>query len=157
MFGNVSGMTLATPRALYALGRDGFVPFFSESFARVHPEFRTPYVAIVVQSTIIGCLATTNGFVALAVLANVSVLTLYLVCCAATIQLRRLDVQQAGVPFRMPRGRAVPYVAIVVLAWILWHSPVHQMLVVLAVILVAACLFVITAPYRRAAPPVPTP
>ena len=157
MFGNVSGMTLATPRALYALGRDGFVPFFSQSLARVHPEFRTPYVAIVVQSTIIGCLAATNGFVALAVLANVSVITLYLVCCAATIQLRRRDVRQAGVPFRMPGGRAVPYVAIAVLAWILWHSPVHQMLVVLAVIVVAACLFVITAPYRRAAPPVPTP
>src|SRR6185312_1445601 len=107
---------------------DGFVPFFSQSLARVHPEFRTPYVAIVVQSTIIGCLAATNGFVALAVLANVSVITLYLVCCAATIQLRRRDVRQAGVPFRMPGGRAVPYVAIAVLAWILWHSPVHQML-----------------------------
>lgn len=150
MFGNVSGMTLATPRALYALGRDGFLPFVSTRLARVHDTYRTPYVAIIVQSTILGILAVSSGFVALAVLANVSVLTLYLVCCVATIELRRRDVRQAGTPFRMPGGAIVPYVAIAVLAWMLWHAKLRDVLVVLALIAAAALMFVSTATSRRA-------
>lgn len=150
MFGNVSGMTLATPRALYALGRDGFLPFVSTRLARVHDTYRTPYVAIIVQSTILGILAVSSGFVALAVLANVSVLTLYLVCCVATIELRRRDVRQAGTPFRMRGGAIVPYVAIAVLAWMLWHAKLRDVLVVLALIAAAALMFVSTATSRRA-------
>ena len=50
MFGYVSGMTLAIPRALYAFGRDGFLP---APIARIHPAFGTPVLAIVVQSAIV--------------------------------------------------------------------------------------------------------
>lgn len=157
MFGNVSGMTLATPRALYALGRDGFVPIVGEGLARVHDSFRTPYVAIIVQSTILGILAVSSGFLALAILANASVLTLYLVCCVATIGLRRRDVRQAGTPFRMPGGGIVPYVAIVVLAWMLWQFTRRELLVVLALLVAAALMFLVTAPSRRAARTVVTP
>ena len=157
MFGNVSGMTLATPRALYALGRDGFVPIVGGELARVHDTYRTPFVAIIVQSTILGILAVSSGFVALAVLANVSVLTLYLVCCVATIQLRRRDVRQAGTPFRMPGGAIVPYLAIVVLAWMLWHATLVEMLVVVGLLVVAALMFLLTAESRRAGRTVVTP
>ncbi|HKV50078.1 MAG TPA: APC family permease [Gemmatimonadaceae bacterium] len=151
MFGNLSGMTLATPRALYALGRDGFLPVVSPVLARIHTAYRTPYVAILVQSVIVCALAVSSEFVALAVLANVSVLTLYLVCCAATIALRRRNVQQAGAPFRMPGAAFVPYVAMVVLAWILWHATPRELLVVLTLLVAAALMFVVTAPARRAA------
>jgi APA family basic amino acid/polyamine antiporter len=157
MFGNVSGMTLATPRALYALGRDGFVPLVSERLARVHDAYRTPYVAIIVQSTILGILAVSSGFVTLAVLANVSVLTLYVVCCVATIELRRRDVRQAGTPFRMPGGAIVPYLAIAVLAWMLWHTTLREQLVVLALLVAAALMFVFTATSRRTKRTMATP
>jgi amino acid transporter len=157
MFGNVSGMTLATPRALYALGRDGFLPFVSPALASIHAAYRTPYVAIATQSVIVCALAVSSGFVALAVLANVSVLTLYLVCCAATIALRRRDVQQAGAPFRVPGAAFVPYAAIAVLAWILWHAKPRELLIVLALLVAAALMFVLTAPARRAARQPATP
>ncbi len=151
MFGNVSGMTLATPRALYALGRDGFLPVVSPALARIHAAYRTPYVAIIAQSVVVCTLAVSSGFVALAVLANVSVLTLYIVCCAATIALRRRDVRQAGAPFRVRGGAIVPYVGIAVLAWILWHATRRELLVVLALLVAAALMFMSTAPARRAA------
>jgi len=157
MFGNVSGMTLATPRALYALGRDGFVPLVSARLARVHDTYRTPYVAIIAQSTILGILAVSSGFVTLAVLANVSVLTLYVVCCVATIELRRRDVRQAGTPFRMPGGAIVPYLAIAVLAWMLWHTTLREQLVVLALLVAAALMFVFTATSRRTRRTMATP
>ncbi|HKT07011.1 MAG TPA: APC family permease [Gemmatimonadaceae bacterium] len=157
MFGNVSGMTLATPRALYALGRDGFLPIVGDGLARVHDRYRTPYVAIIAQSTILGVLAVSSGFLALAVLANVSVLTLYLVCCVATIELRRRDVRQAGTPFRLPGGAVVPYLGIAVLAWMLWHAKLFEVLVVLGLLALAALLFLLTAESRRANNTVLTP
>src|SRR5437899_6696996 len=95
MFGYGSGMTLAVPRALYAFGRDGFLP---RQVAAIHPRFRTPYVAIVLQSAIVCSLAITNGFERLAILANLATLLLYGTCCLAAWRLRRLGDPASGSP-----------------------------------------------------------
>ncbi len=153
MFGNVSGMTLAAPRALYAFGRDGFIPGVSSQLARVHPVYLTPHVAIITQSVIVCALAVSSQFAVLAVLANVSVLTLYLFCCVAAIELRRRDVRMAGAPFRVPGGAAAPFLAIAMIVWILTHAKAHELFVVGVVLLGAALLFVATAPGRRVAAP----
>ena len=85
MFGYVSGMTLAVPRALYAFARDGFLP---RQVAAVHPRFHTPYVAILLQSALVCLLAITNGFETLAILANLATLILYGACCLAAWELQ---------------------------------------------------------------------
>ncbi|HEU4641398.1 MAG TPA: APC family permease [Gemmatimonadaceae bacterium] len=149
MLGHVSGMTLATPRALYALGRDGFIPGASRAIAAVHPRWRTPWVAILVHVTIAATLAISSSFAPLAILANVSVLVLYLLCCVAAFELRRRDVRAGGTPFRVPGGAAVPVAAAVVIVWILAHATVREFAVVGAVLCVATLLYVATAPARR--------
>lgn len=116
MFGYLCGMTLAIPRALFALARDGFLP---RVVASVHPRFHTPHVAIAVQVTIACALAVTSTFERLAVLANLTLLLLYGACCLAAWQLRRRGVQAGGVPFRVPGGGVAPIAACVVIAWIL--------------------------------------
>ena len=92
-------MILATPRTLFAFARDGFLP---PALARVHPVHRTPVVAILVQCAIVLVLAITSTFERLAILANLSILVLYGMCCVATWQLRRRDVRAGGTPFRVP-------------------------------------------------------
>jgi basic amino acid/polyamine antiporter, APA family len=116
MFGNVSGMILAIPRALFAFARDGFLP---RVVASVHPRFHTPYVAIAVQSVITCILAVTSTFERLAILANLTVLLLYGACCLAAWQLRRRGVRSGGVPFAVPGGGLAPIAACVVIAWML--------------------------------------
>ena len=74
MFGYVSGMTLAVPRMLFAFARDGFLP---RALASVHARFRTPYVAIGVQTVLVAVLAATGTFERLAIIANGSVLLVY--------------------------------------------------------------------------------
>jgi APA family basic amino acid/polyamine antiporter len=44
-FGTTNGMLLVGPRSIYAAGRDGT---FARAFAKVHPKYRSPYVAIMV-------------------------------------------------------------------------------------------------------------
>ena len=111
MLGSASGMTLAMPRALYAFGRDGFLP---RAFARVHPRFRTPHWAIAAQCLFMPTLAVTSGFERLAILANLSILVLYGLCCLAAWRLQALDPA-------VPRWRAalVPVAGCVAIAWLL--------------------------------------
>lgn len=149
MLGHVSGMTLATPRALYALGRDGFIPLASRAIGAVHPRWHTPWVAIIVHAVIAAALAISSSFAPLAILANVSVLILYLLCCIAAFELRRRDVRAGGAPFRVPGGAAVPVAAVLVIAWILAHATAHEFAVVGAVLGVATILYLVTAPARR--------
>ena len=114
--GHVGAMTLATPRMLFAFGRDGFLP---PAFARTHPVYKSPVVAILVQCAIVLALAVSSGFERLAILANLSVLALYAMCCLATWQLRRRDVRAGGVPFRVPAPGLVIVLALAVIGWML--------------------------------------
>lgn len=150
MFGYVSGMTLATPRALFAFGRDGVLP---AKVAAVHRVYRTPYVAIALQSVIACTLAITGGFTGLAILANVSVLILYLLCCIAAWELRRRDVRAGGIPFRVPGGPVVPVLAIAVIVWLLTSATAREFGTVAIALAAAAVLFLLSRLRRRAAAP----
>ena len=116
MIGHAGGMILATPRMLFAFARDGFLP---SAVARLHPAYRAPVVAILVQCTIVLALAITSTFERLAVLANLSILVLYGACCLATWQLRRRDVRAGGIPFRVPAPAVVITLSCLVIGWML--------------------------------------
>jgi APA family basic amino acid/polyamine antiporter len=157
MFGYVSGMTLAVPRALFALGRDGFLP---RALASVHPRRRTPHVAIAVQAVVVWVLAVTSGFERLAILANLSTLLLYAGCCLAAWQLRRRDVRAGGVPFRVPGAAVVPWLALGTIGWLLTSIRRDEWLVMAVVLAAAAALYVLARGARGggaggAAPPSP--
>ena len=69
-------------------------------FARVHPVYRTPYVAIWFTALVLVALALTGSFVFLAAVSAVARLVIYLSTCIATLWLRRAA--------RPPGGRARP-------------------------------------------------
>lgn len=116
MLGHAGAMILATPRTLFAFGRDGFLPAI---FAQTHPQYRSPVVAILVQCALVLVLAVTSTFERLAILANLSILVLYAMCCLATWQLRRRDVRAGGTPFIVPMPGVVIALACVVIGWML--------------------------------------
>jgi APA family basic amino acid/polyamine antiporter len=55
---SISAMVLAGPRVYYAMARDGA---FFQAAAGVHPQFRTPHVAIIAQSTWSGILVLSGS------------------------------------------------------------------------------------------------
>jgi amino acid transporter len=136
MFGYLSGDMLSSPRALYAFGRDGFLP---RALARVHPAFHTPHVAIVAHAALALALAATSTFRHLAVLSNVSVLSLYFLCCAAALRLVARGTADGPGGLTFPGARLVPVVAMVAIAWVLAHATARE-LSVLVVTLVLASL-----------------
>ncbi len=119
-FGYVAGDMLAAPRGLYALARDGHVP---SAIGRIHPKGRTPHIAIMGHAAFSLGFALTGSFASLLVVATLATLIVYLICCAATIQLQRLDVRADGaVPFRVPGGPIIPVLAIAVVVWLMSSS-----------------------------------
>jgi amino acid transporter len=148
MLGHAGGMILATPRMLFAFARDGFLP---PAVASLHPRYRSPMLAILIQCTIVLVLAITSTFERLAILANLSTLVLYGACCLATWELRRRDVRAGGIPFRVPAPALVVALACVVIAWMLTSVTLAEWTAFAFALAVPAVVFVA----RRRTPGVP--
>ncbi len=137
-FGFIASDVLSSPRILFALGRDRFLPGV---FAHVHPRFRTPDIAIITYCAICLILSLSSSFQQLAILANVAVLILYFLCCAAALELMRRDVRSDGKPFNFPGAWVVPPLAIVIIIWILAHATRKEFLITGIVLAIASVLF----------------
>jgi amino acid transporter len=141
MFGYLSGMTLAAPRALWKFADDGLLPTW---MGAVHVRFRTPHVAIIVQSLLVTGLAVFNSFEQLAVIANVSALLLYAAVAVATLMLRRRDVRHDGAtPFRVPGGALVPVVTMGLIGWLLTSITQTEWAAMLATLSVASIFYAV--------------
>jgi amino acid transporter len=148
IFGYMSGMILAVPRALYAFARDGVLP---ARLAAIHPRYGTPHVAIAVQTIVVLLLAARNPFERLAIMSNLAVLVLYALCCAAAWRLRRLGVRSEGAPFNMPLGNVFPWFGILIIIWLLTSIRLDEWAALLAALGAASVLYVAASRRRGAA------
>jgi amino acid transporter len=79
-------------------------------------------VAIVTYAIIVGAGSVSSSFTELAIVTNVSTLSMYLLCVLASYQLQRRDVRGGGTPFAMPGGPLVPVLAATAILWLLSHA-----------------------------------
>ncbi len=140
--GNNMGQLLSGSRTVYALAENGDLP---PVFAKVHPEFRTPYVAIWFTSVVLVVLALTGSFVFLAAVSAVARLVVYLSACGATLRLRRADRASRVAPaqFTAPLGPVIPLLAIAITSSILAGATSQQLLSGVVALAVGAVLFAI--------------
>jgi APA family basic amino acid/polyamine antiporter len=143
--GYLCGMILAIPRALFAFGRDGVLP---RALAAVHSRYRTPWIAIIVQSGLSLVFALSSAFEPLAILANITVLIVYLGCAAAAWQLRRTaarDITEATVK-PLPGSWLAPPVAVAVIIVLLTSITKKEWLVAGSCVLAGFVLYSINRP-----------
>ena len=118
--GNNVGAAISGSRHLFALAENDDVP---RIFARVHPRFRTPDVAIVFTCLVTLVLAVSGSFVYLAVVSAIARLLVYSGTCAAVLALRR----QSRAPFTIPFGAAIPVIALLVCLGLLTQATLEQL------------------------------
>lgn len=106
ILGTNSNTVLSGPRYLWALAKDGFGPRFLTS---IHPRYRTPATAVVLQTAIALPLAFSGSFEALATLSAVARLATYFGTALAVPVLRRKLGRQGAV--RLPGGPTIPIAA----------------------------------------------
>ncbi|HEV8218078.1 MAG TPA: amino acid permease [Gemmatimonadaceae bacterium] len=147
MLGYLAGMTFASPRMLFAFARDRFLP---APLASVHPRFRTPHVAIAVQTIAVMALSATGSFEKLAMIANGSVLMVYAICCLGVLLLRRRGVQQSDVPFTSPITRFAPIAAVAVIVWLLTGLSADEWKSIGLLIALLVAAYAVSSPARRA-------
>jgi amino acid transporter len=136
--GYVSGDMLASPRLLFAFGRDGLLP---ARLAAVHTRFRTPHIAIIAYAAASCAVALSGSFRVLAVLSAVGILLVDFACCLAVLELRRRNVHAEGAPFRIAGGPIVPVLACAVVVWLLSSSGAAEFLAVAAVLVLSSVLY----------------
>ncbi len=147
MFGYLGGMALSVPRIVFAMAGDGLLP---KSLAAVHATYRTPHIAIVVQTLATLALAVTGTFERLAILANVAALTLYFGCAVAAWRLRARGVASTAAGTRVPLGGVAPFLAIPVILWLLTGLAREEWLGFGAVVAVGSVVYVATRGRRAA-------
>ena len=146
IFGYIAGDMLGTPRALYAVARDGVMP---RVLARVHSRYRTPATAIGIYAVIVAALAISSSFERLVVMANVSALLLYFLCVVASYELQRRDVRMAGKPFVLPASPAVQLLACAGIIWLLMQATAREWQVLAVVVAAATVYYVVKFPSLR--------
>ena len=114
VYGWLTGFSLMSPRIFYSMAERHELP---QVLARVHPTTRTPYVAIIVNSTIGLGLGLASNFGQLATFGAISRLGIYIATCAALIALRRKHGEPTG--FRAPGGIVLAVSGIVFCLWLL--------------------------------------
>jgi basic amino acid/polyamine antiporter, APA family len=133
----IAGNTMLTgPRYLFALASDGYGPRW---LARVHPAYRTPAIAIVVQAVIALALAMSGSFVELASLSVIARVTTYIGTAAAVPILRRRLADHTSL--RLPLGPAIPIAAVLVATVLLGSATEMSLLVVASALVAGAAIY----------------
>jgi amino acid transporter len=146
-FGFVASDILSSPRMLFAVGRDGALPSW---FAHVHRRYHSPDVAIITYAAIAFGLSVSSSFETLAVLSNVAVLLMYLLCCAGVWLLIRRDVRTDGSPFIFPGAQIMPALAIAAILWLFWLTqPWDKFAKIGAILIGASILYLVRMRLRR--------
>jgi len=136
MSGYLAGNALSAPRLLFAAARDGFLP---AGLAAIHKRTHAPAVAIIVHLGIAAVLALTGTFIELAVLSTLATVGIYILGCAATLQLRRRDVATAGTPLRFRATVPAAFIGIAGMIWVaVQATPGEAISVAVALALIGA-------------------
>ncbi|KAF1687370.1 amino acid transporter [Pseudoxanthomonas broegbernensis] len=137
ILGTNSNTMMLGPRFLYALAADGYGPRF---LAAVHPRFRTPAAAILVQGAIALALALWGSFVELALLSMVTRLLSYMGTAAAVLVLARRYRDRPDA-LRLPGGPLVPVAALLLSLGLLASASPDNLAAVGIALLVGAAIY----------------
>lgn len=132
--GTLNGIVLASPRLLYGMAEQGQLPAL---FARTHPRFHTPWVAIVLTAACMLALTLSGSFLAAVAMSTITRLLAYAATCLAVPVLRRRERAGTIAPalFRLRGATWIVATALVVIAWLVAHaSPVELRNVAIAML-----------------------
>ncbi len=125
ILGTTIGWLLSTARIAYAAGVDGVFP---KSFAKVHPKYQTPYMALIIGSVLANILLLMNytksfnaAFNFVVLLATLSYLPVYAMTAASEIALMKKMYGKVNV-FKFVKVSFVPLLGFVYASWTVYGS-----------------------------------
>jgi APA family basic amino acid/polyamine antiporter len=113
-------MLLGQPRIFYTMSKDGLLP---PVFSRVHPKFRTPYLASAVTGVAAMVFAGLLPIGLLGELVSIGTLLAFAIVCAGVLVLRYTDPDRPR-PFRTPLVPFVPIAGVLACFYLMSGLPI---------------------------------
>jgi amino acid transporter len=137
----LNGGMLVASRIGYGMAQQHVLPSF---LSRVHPEYRTPHISLLLTAGILLALTLTNSLLFLLSISAFGRLFIYVVTCAAMVRLRK---KQGLTPasFVLPAGKLVALLAILCCLAIMYGSTWQQQLTLAGVLGAGGVLYVLVA------------
>jgi len=112
-------MLMGQPRIFYAMSRDGLLP---PAFSRVHPKFRTPWVATLITGAVAAMMAGLFPIGLLGELVSIGTLLAFVIVCGGiwVLRVRQPDLPR---PFRTPLVPLVPILGILICGYMMYGLP----------------------------------
>jgi APA family basic amino acid/polyamine antiporter len=121
-FSSLNGSMLASPRVFFAMADDGL---FFQTIAKVHPRYKTPYVAIILAAVLGMALVLSRSFESLTDTFVLAIWPFYALSVAAIYRLRRLRPDLPR-PYRAIGYPVVPAIFVVAVIAFVINSLVHD-------------------------------
>ena len=112
-------MLMAQPRIFYAMSRDGLLP---PIFGRVHPKFKTPWLATIITGVTAAVFAGLFPIGILGHLVSIGTLFAFVIVCAGILVLRYRSPDLPR-PFRTPFVPFVPVGGVLICSWLMFNLP----------------------------------
>lgn len=112
-------MLMGQPRIFYTMSRDGLLPPF---FGKVHPRFKTPYVATIITGIVAAVIAGFFPIGLLGELVSIGTLFAFTIVSAGVLYLRYKEPNRHR-PFRTPLVPLVPILSIVICCYLMFSLP----------------------------------
>jgi APA family basic amino acid/polyamine antiporter len=112
-------MMLGQPRIFYTMSKDGLLP---PVFNRVHPRFRTPWLATILTGSLAMVIAGLFPIGLLGELVSIGTLLAFAIVCAGVFVLRFTDPRIAR-PFRVPAFWLVCPLGVFFCGWLMYGLP----------------------------------
>jgi len=137
VLGTNNNTILSGPRYLYALAESGAMP---PVFAKIHPKYHTPYVAILTQSGIAAALMLTGTAEQLAELSVIARLASY-IGTAASVPVLRRKMPATDRTIRLPFGPLIPILALAICLMFLSSATSKNLIAGAIALAVGAAIF----------------
>jgi APA family basic amino acid/polyamine antiporter len=119
MFSVLLVFQLGQPRIFMSMSRDGLLPPF---LSRLHPRFKTPYVATIITGLFVGTFAATANIAEVVDLTNIGTLFAFVLVSLGVIVLRYKDPDRPR-PFRVPWVPVTPLISVVACLYLMLQLP----------------------------------
>jgi basic amino acid/polyamine antiporter, APA family len=110
---------LGQPRIFFSMSRDGLLP---KSFSKVHPRFKTPYVATILTGVFVAVASSFASLDEMADLCNIGTLSAFVLVCAGVLVLRKRDPLRFR-PFKTPWVPVVPMLGLLACLYLMLGLP----------------------------------
>ena len=122
ILGTLNAGILAISRVPFAMAEANQLP---RALARLHPEFRTPVLSIVVSCVTVLLLTLSRGHIYLLTLSTISRLFVFAVTIAALPVFRKRPNMSPAL-FSLPGGLAIPLIALGLIVWLLTGTSLKE-------------------------------